>query len=277
MTKIVVITGGTDGIGRGLALDRLERGDRVVVLGRSEEKGRALLQEAADRGAGDRARFLRADLGLVSENRRVIEEITATHPAVDALVLCARYFRSERHETAEGYENTFALEYLSRYLLGHGLSDALEEAEAPVIVNVAGPGVQKPGIAWHDLHARRDYSGITVQMRAGTANDLLAVDYAARRGATGRTRYALVNPGLTATGFAGAYDPATRRQVEAMKRAGKPVARAVAPISALLDAPPAEALSAFAEGSRIPVDHPVLFNRADATRLARVTEELLGA
>jgi len=275
--KTVVISGGTDGIGRGLALTRLERGDRVVVLGRSEEKGRALLEAAAELKAADRAFFITADLSLVAENTRAVEEITALFPAIDALVLCARFYRSARYETTEGYESTFALEYLSRYTLSHGLTEALEKSESPLIVNVAGPGIQKPGVRWNDLQSRRKYSGVAAQMQAGTANDLLGVDYAARHGAAGRTRYVLVNPGPTATSFAGAYDPVTRQQVDAMKRMGKPVAQAVAPIAEIIDTPPAEPLSAYVEGQRIRVDHPALFDKDGAARLAQVTRELLAS
>lgn len=226
------------------------------------------------RGAGDRAFFIQADLSLVSENKRVIDEIKQAFPVVDVLVLCARFFRSDRFETAEGYENTFALEYLSRYLLSHGLTEVLEKSESPVIVNVAGPGVQKPGIRWNDLQSRQGYSGIGAQMQAGTANDLLGVSYTAEH-AGGRTRYVLVNPGSTGTSFAGEYDPATKAQVEAMKRMGKPVAQAVSPIVRIIDAPPAEILSAYVEGRRIGVDHPALFDKKLAARLDAVTAELL--
>ncbi|MFE0762441.1 SDR family NAD(P)-dependent oxidoreductase [Streptomyces smyrnaeus] len=271
--KTVVISGGNDGIGKGLALTRLQHGDKVVVLGRSAEKGRAFLATAEEAGAADRAFFIEADLSLVRENRRVIDEIKATHPVVDALVLCARFFRSARFQTAEGLESAFALEYLSRYLLSHGLTELLEKADAPLIVNVSGPGFQKPGIQWNDLQLQREYSGIGAQMQAGTANDLLGVSYPARHG--GRTRYVLVNPGSTATSFAGEYDPTTKAQVEAMKRMGKTVSQAVAPIVKVIDAPPAEPLSAFVEGRRIPVDDPALFDKDAAARLARVTEELL--
>ncbi|MFD7898767.1 SDR family NAD(P)-dependent oxidoreductase [Streptomyces sp. NPDC059743] len=272
--KSIVVSGGNDGIGGGLALAGLERGDKVVVLGRSTEKGKAFLAAAEERGAGDRAVFIPADLSLVSENKRVIDEITELFPVLDVLVLCARFFRSARFETAEGYENTFALEYLSRYLLSHGLTEILEKSESPVIVNVAGPGMQKPGIRWNDLQSRQGYNGVGAQMQAGTANDLLGVSYAANH-AGGRTRYVLVNPGSTGTSFAGAYDPATKAQVEAMKRMGKPVAQAVAPIVQIIEAPPAEPLSAYVEGRRIGVDHPALFDKNAAARLDVVTEELL--
>ncbi|MEU9354665.1 SDR family NAD(P)-dependent oxidoreductase [Streptomyces griseoloalbus] len=272
--KTFVISGGNDGIGRGLALTRLERGDRVVVLGRSADKGQRFLAEAGKRGARERAHFIAADLSLVSENKRVVDDLKETFPALDALVLCARFFRSDRYETTEGYEGTFALEYLSRYLLSHGLTEMLEKSAAPVIVNVSGPGIPKPAIRWDDLHFRSGYSGIEAQRHAGTANDLLGVAYAARHGSR-RTRYVLVNPGTVATSFVGQYDPVTKSQVEAIKRMGKPVVRAVAPITEVVDAPPAEPLSAFVEGRRIGVDDRYLFDQDAATRLDKVTEQLL--
>ena len=153
--KTVVITGGTDGIGRALALTYLERGDHVVAIGTSPTKGRALHEAASAMKALDRFEFLRADLSLVVENRRVLDRITVTYPTVDILVLGARYYRSHRAVTAEGFEANFALFYLSRYLLGHGLAAHLERAAAPVLVDLSGPGGDLSRIRWDDLQFTR--------------------------------------------------------------------------------------------------------------------------
>ena len=40
--RVTVISGGTNGMGRALALARLARGDRVVAIGSDPAKGRAL-------------------------------------------------------------------------------------------------------------------------------------------------------------------------------------------------------------------------------------------
>ena len=87
--------------------------DTVVAIGRDAAKGAALTRLGAH--------FIGADLSSVAENRRVVDLLTSRYEAIDALVLCARYFRSHRHETPEGFEACFALEYLSRFLLGHQL------------------------------------------------------------------------------------------------------------------------------------------------------------
>lgn len=271
--KTIVVSGGTDGIGKALALTYLNRRDNVVVVGRNAEKGKAFFEAAKEIDAGARAWFIRADLSLVGENERAIEEIEAKFPVVDALVLCARHFRSTRLETVEGFENTFALEYLSRFLLSHGLIESLEKAAEPVVVNVSGPGIDKGDIRWDDPGLERDYSGFAAQMHAGRANDLLGVAFADKHGA-GRTRYVLLNPGSVSTSFSGEYDAATAAHIEVMKRTAKSVEAAIAPIITRVDAPPAEPLSAFVEGERIGLEEHS-FDEDAAMRLYDVTQKLL--
>ncbi|MFG1703975.1 SDR family NAD(P)-dependent oxidoreductase [Nonomuraea sp. M3C6] len=255
MKKTLVITGGTDGMGKALARTYLDRGDTVVVVGRDGAK------------ALPGATFIRADLSLISENRRVIKEVNAGFPVVDVLVLCARFFRTNRFVTGEGVEGTFALDYLSRFLLSYGLH------EPGVIVNVSGPGQPTGLVQWDDLMLERGYDGMTAQFQAGKANDLLGVGFAARRG--DRSKYVLMHPGGVSTSVAGEYDAATAAHVEALKRHGLPVEEGIKPIVARIDEPPAEPLSAFMRERRISVDTPA-FDAGAADRLHELTMEVIG-
>ncbi|MEU7147192.1 SDR family NAD(P)-dependent oxidoreductase [Streptomyces sp. NPDC039022] len=271
--KYYVVQGGTDGMGRAIALTCLKRGAGVVIIGRDQRKGDAFLAAAEELGADTRATFIRADLSLISENERVMREISGLVPSLDGLVLCARHYLSRRRETAEGYEATLALFYLSRYVLSHGLRDLLEKGEQPVIVNVAGPGSPMGEIHWHDLQFTRDYDGLAAQMQGGKANDLLGVAFADKYGAD-RTRYVLFNPGSVSTSFSGEYDAVTKRHVEAMKLTAKPVEAGIAPILDKLFTPPVEPLSAFIETQRMSLDLPS-FDTDTARRLDKHTRELL--
>lgn len=264
--KTIVVSGGTSGIGNALASTYLDRGDQVIVIGPDPEKGKRFLD-----GTGDRAFFVRADLSLVSENRRVIEEITARFETVDALVLCARYFRSSRTVTAEGFEHNFALYYLSRFLLGYGLVDRMETADAPVIMNLAGPGLSAGSIRWDDFGMQHDYDGWSAMFQGGKLNDLLGVSFA-NHGF--RTRYVLLFPTGTRTGLAGEFDASTAAQVAEMKRNGQPVESVIPPITALIDAPPGEPLTAVVEGRRIDLALPS-FDTDAAARLDALTRVLL--
>jgi len=271
--KTIVIAGGTDGIGKALADTRLAVGDTVVVIGRNDVKGKAFLDSAEALGARERAVFIKADLSLLAENERIIKTLRSRFAAVDSLVLCARHYRSKRAVTADRLEENFALFYLSRYLLCHGLADALAAADQPVVVNVAGPGASLNAVHWDDLELRRGYHGGAALGQGGKLNDLLGVTFAERYGDRG-IRYVLIHPGVTATSFSGSYDEDTLRQILAMQSFAKPVESALPPILAAIDTPPAQALSAFVEGRRIGVDDNS-FDRGAAKRLDAVTERLL--
>ncbi|MGR3936293.1 SDR family NAD(P)-dependent oxidoreductase [Streptomyces sp. BRA346] len=273
-TKTYVITGGTDGIGKALALTCLKAGHEVMVVGRSAEKGAAWLEAARHQGAAARAHFVRADLSLVSETRAVIDRIRAAFAKIDALVLCARHFRTTRLVTAEGFENTFAHFYLSRFVLCHELADVLEAADTPVILNVAGPGGDGE-IHWADLQHERAYAGQRALAQGGRLNDLLGVGFADSRPET-TIRYVLLNPGTVSTSFSGQYTPAVATQIEAMRRSAQPVDEAMAPILKLLAHPPAAPLSAMVRGE--PLDpHGPGFAIEEARRLRAHTKRLLAA
>lgn len=271
--KTIVVTGGTSGIGHALANTYLDRGEQVVVLGPDPAKGKKFLNAAHKSDAADRAFFIEADLSLVSENQRAIGQIKTRFAAVDALVLCARYFRSHRMVTSEGFEHNFALYYLSRYLLGYGLADQMNKADTPVVMNIAGPGAGAAGIQWDDLGLERGYDGWSAMFQGGRLNDLLGVSFADEKNGH-RARYVLLFPGGTRTGFAGDFDPATAAHVDQMKRAAQPVEFAIPPIVRIIDAPPREPLSAFVEGMPLSLIRPA-FDKGAAARLDSITRELL--
>lgn len=270
MTKTFVITGGTDGIGAAAARALFSRGDHVVVIGTDPKKGDRLIQEAV-RTPGS-ATFIRADLSLMSSTKRIVNDIIKTYPQIDGLVMCARYFRTHRSVTSEGFENNFALFYLSRVLFSYGLLRSLERSDNPVIVNVAGPG-QETLIDWEDLQSAKQYNGVNAMFVTGRFNDLLGVTFAERHG-NGPVKYVLFHPGTTSTSFAGEFDPQTAAFIEQQKALAKPATDVVTPIVQLLDKPPKEPLTAFNMYTEISL-HNHLFSTKSATRLANITAELL--
>ncbi|WP_067225972.1 SDR family NAD(P)-dependent oxidoreductase [Streptomyces sp. NBRC 109706] len=274
--RTIVVSGGTDGIGRALVRDRLGRGDRVVAIGSTPGKGEALLAEAERSGAAGRLTFLRAELSLIAEVERVVERISATHPRVDALVLGANRVLTRRQETAEGLEFTFALYYLSRYLLGHGLRGALAAAPEPLIVNISAPGLKAGRVHWDDPQLTDNYRTVRAQAQSGRANDLLGVDFAARPSSP--ARYVLYHPGFTRSPGSWAHlswPVATSLRLLARVAARSPE-EAAGPPSRLIDAPPAEPLTAVDRGRPVDPGLPT-FDPGDAARLARETRRLIRA
>ncbi|MFF8955408.1 SDR family NAD(P)-dependent oxidoreductase [Streptomyces sp. NPDC014894] len=274
--KNMVVSGGTDGMGRALARHYVNSGWSVLIIGRNPDKGAEFLAEAERSGAAGRAVFLRADLSLVSEQYRAVAEIAEIFPVVDALVLGAQHFRRDRTVTEEGFESTFALYYLSRYVLSDELLPRLESADNPVVLNICGPGVPVGGIHWDDLQLEHGYTGLKAMMQGSRANDLLGVGMAKAHRSC-KVRYVLYNPVFVATSFSGEYRKPVRLLVDLAKRIGATsVAKGIEPIIELLDDPPAKAISAYKKRQEISLGHQS-FSETDATRLREITETILAS
>jgi len=273
--RTVVVTGGSDGMGRGIVLGRAARGDRVLAVGSNPTKGERLLADATASGAGGRVEFLAADLSTVAGNRAVIDHVAAKYGTIDGLVTAANRQSPQRVETSDGLESTFALYYLSRYLLSHGLVPALSAGSKPVIINIAGVGLTSGKINWDDLQLRHRYRTITAQLQAGRANDLLGVAMAAQVGE--QVPYVLYHPGFTRSGDSAMeqVSPMTRAVIKTLAAvAARSVERAIAPVHDFLDSPPTVPLTAVDRGKPAPLDLKTL-DPAAARRLADATEQIL--
>lgn len=275
--RTVVVTGGSDGMGRGIVLGRAARGDRVLAVGSNPVKGERLLADASASGLGDRVEFLAADLSTITGNRAVIDHIAAHYKTIDGLVMAANRQAPKRVETSDGFESTFALYYLSRYLLGHGLMPALSGGSQPLIVNIAGVGLSSGQINWDDLQLRNRYSTIAAQLQGGRANDLLGVEMAAQFG--DQVPYVLYHPGFTRSGDSAMeqVNPLTRAVIKTLAvLAARSVERAVAPVHDFFDSPPTPPLTAVDRGKPVPLDLKTL-DPVAARRLAEATAQILAA
>jgi hypothetical protein len=224
-------------------------------------------------GIEDRFEFLQADLTSVAATRRVIDTIRGRWPVIDALALFANRQAPKRVPTAEGLEATFALYYLSRYLLSHGIREQLDRSPTPVIINVAGVGITKGSVHWDDLQLTRQYGMIDAQLQAARANDLLGVDFAMN--SSSRSRYVLYHPGFTKSGDLSPLPAALRAAIRAAaKVSARPIAESVRPIIEWIDAPPAAPLTAIDRNNPVPLDTATL-DPDNAQRLAAATTDLL--
>jgi hypothetical protein len=193
---------------------------------------------------------------------------------VDGLVFGAQRFRSVREETEDGLEFTFALGYLSRFVIGHGLMPHLERADRPVIMNIAGPGGLPGRIVWDDLQSRRRYKAMRAAMQSSRCIDLLGADYATRH-PDARTRYVLYNPLFVNTGMADPLPQPKRAVTKGLARLfAQPVDKAIVPIARLLDDPPEPAVTAFRRSRALPLTGKD-FDPVAAARLHRMTTDLL--
>ena len=81
--KTALVTGGTRGIGRGIAEIYLENGANVVINGRSAEKGESAVKEM---GGGDKVHFIAGDVMKKDDIEALVDGTNERYGGVDILV-----------------------------------------------------------------------------------------------------------------------------------------------------------------------------------------------
>jgi NAD(P)-dependent dehydrogenase (short-subunit alcohol dehydrogenase family) len=79
--KVVLITGGTSGIGKATALAFAEAGAKLVITGRREKEGAEIASEINK--TGGTAAFVRADVAKDADVQKAVDFVLSTHGRLD--------------------------------------------------------------------------------------------------------------------------------------------------------------------------------------------------
>ena len=154
-----LVTGGTNGMGKGLA--KILAGSdnqthEIIILCRSKELGEATVKEFEVTTKNKNASYVLCDLTKLSDVRNVINEIHRQHTYLDSIFINAGLgYAAKRVETEDGMDPHFQVNYLSQFMLTLNLLDLLEKSEhgGRVIFNVTEGGE----ILWDDMQMKKKW------------------------------------------------------------------------------------------------------------------------
>lgn len=193
--KTAIVTGANSGMGMATVEALSDEGARVIMLCRSEVRGREAMERLNSSGKRDLDLIL-CDLGDYSSIRSFAERVHERYPRIDILVNNAGFISLDRQFTKEGLERQFGINHIGHFLLTMKLIDLMGEGSR--IVNVAS-GAHKTGkIHFDDINLTKGFNVFTAYSQSKLANVLFTRELALRL----RPRGITVNcchPGAVAT------------------------------------------------------------------------------
>lgn len=207
--KVVLVTGGSRGLGREMVMAFAERGADVVVASRKLETCEAVAE--AVRGLGRRALAVSVHAGRWDSIDALIETVYREFGRIDVLVNNAGSGPAMRsHEVSEAlFDSVVGLNFKGPFRLASQVAQRMAEGEGGVIVNVSSSGslMAVPGVV--------PYASAKAALNA--MGHSLAAEYGPK------VRVNTLCPGPFLTDIARAWtEEARERMPNALRRAGEP-------------------------------------------------------
>jgi NAD(P)-dependent dehydrogenase (short-subunit alcohol dehydrogenase family) len=117
MSKTILITGATDGIGFETAKSLAPEGHTLLLHGRSEEKLTQISGEISTIAGVGELETYQADLSKLSEVKALATRVVQRHSALDVLINNAGVFKTQRPRTDDGHDIRFIVNTVAPYLL----------------------------------------------------------------------------------------------------------------------------------------------------------------
>jgi 2-deoxy-D-gluconate 3-dehydrogenase len=135
--QVAVVTGGNGGLGRGIALGLAEAGATIAVLGRNEEKSRAVLSEL--KALGIRSIAVTIDLTKRDEFEPAFQKVENELGSVDILVNNAGNVSLSggvMNETPEAWDSVLATQLNAVFLLSRIAAKGMLSRKKGKIINI---------------------------------------------------------------------------------------------------------------------------------------------
>ncbi len=141
--KVVVVTGGTSGIGEATALKMAEAGAKVVIVARDPEKAKETL--AKIKATGGTAKFYSCDLSSLDDCDKlvaaVLKDFGTCHYLVNNAGRSIRRGIANSFDRFHDFERTMSLNYFGSLRLIMGFLPAMMKQSSGHIINISSIGV----------------------------------------------------------------------------------------------------------------------------------------
>lgn len=203
--RVVLLTGGTSGLGAAAAVALAKAGASVVITGRDAERAESARTRLSAEAGVELPASIAADMGDRAAVRNLAAELLARFDRLDVLVHNAGALSAERSENADGIEATVASQVVGPFQLTALLEERLRETasktgRASRVLTMTSGGMYSAPLAVDSLQMPpASYGGAEQYARAKRAQVVLAEMHAARHGMPRSIVFHTVHPGWADT------------------------------------------------------------------------------
>jgi NAD(P)-dependent dehydrogenase (short-subunit alcohol dehydrogenase family) len=185
--RYCMVTGASSGIGREIALGLARRDARVFLVCRDPGRGRAAQEYIRRQSGNNDVHLLMADLSVQDQIRMLAMDYVQQHGVLHLLVNNAGVIMGKRVLTADGIEMTFAVDYLSYFLLTNLLLGALKAGAPSKIVNMTTSLHRMAKLDFGNLQGEKSFGRDSAYARSKLAVVLFTYELARRLEGSGIT------------------------------------------------------------------------------------------
>jgi len=177
--KVALVTGGSDGVGLSIVGALVQAKYDVYFIGSNPTKGESVLKTLKQQaGKNHKAviEFIPLDLSDLKAVKAFADGFLKKVQRLDVLLFSAGVLLPKRLESAQGFERTLSIGYLSAYVLSKTLKPLLEAAPQARVLMVSGGGaiVLRKLLDFNDMQLTKSYNAPKAAARAVHAKTVLA-------------------------------------------------------------------------------------------------------
>jgi NAD(P)-dependent dehydrogenase (short-subunit alcohol dehydrogenase family) len=197
--KTVFVTGANTGIGYEAARVMADRGARVLLGCRSEDKAAEAIGKIRQIKPDANVEWVPLDLASLASVKLAAETVSK-EDHLDLLINNAGVMVPPKMETADGFELQFGVNHLGHFALTGQLLPMLKDRAGARVVNVSSLAHRAGHINYDDLHAEKSYSRMERYQMSKFANILFTYELQRRLDAAGSPALSVAcHPGGSAT------------------------------------------------------------------------------
>jgi NAD(P)-dependent dehydrogenase (short-subunit alcohol dehydrogenase family) len=198
--KIAIVTGSNTGIGYETALDLYQKGAKVYVACRNEERASSAVERMKAHGGTGELVYAHLDLASLRSVKDFSDSILEKESRLDLLVNNAGIMIPPPSKTEDGFEIQFGVNFVGHFALNGHLFDLLETTKGSRVVTLSSIAHRGASIDFDNFHLEKAYQNWREYKQSKLADLVFALEFEKRLRANGyQTMSLAAHPGYSKT------------------------------------------------------------------------------